>query len=327
MPFRKWTGIENSYNSKFIDGFLEVHPKLKTERFFITEKIDGANFSIVFFKEGRIQFAKRSGWIESDESFYNYKAILQDPLMEKFVEVMKEFCMKHERTIQFVGELFGLGVQKRVYYGDGRYWRWFGIYEHTNGEFKNLDISEMQLLADNIYNDFDEFDIDELRTVILDIVDGFNEAVSYMINFDSLYTPEDYDKENLIEGVVIRPLHNYWMGDHNAFIIKKKNEKFKDNQRAPKEKKTFNVSEDLQSIHDIAIGMVNENRTADLFSKHGPIEKMSQFGDYIGFYMKDITDEIKKLYPLDFSNLSKVEQKWLHKQVVTLAKEELKNNL
>jgi len=306
--------------------------ELNETMFSITEKLDGANFSITFYPEGRWQFAKRSGLIESDESFYDYKSAFQTDEAKKFLALVSEYSMTHKRTLQFVGELYGQGVQKRIYYGPDKYWRWYAVYEHIGEEVNILTDGEAKELAENINGGFSSDNIiDKFYVPILGVVLGLEKALEYDINKNSLLTPDYYDKPNLMEGVVIRPLNkDYYFGipgDSSMLIIKKKNPNFDDKNKVKKERKQFNVSEDLESLYDKTIGYVNENRTADLFSKFGVIPAITQMGRYLGYYMKDIHADIMKDYPLDFDNLEKKEQQWLMKQFTPLIKAELMKEL
>jgi Rnl2 family RNA ligase len=324
MKFKKWSSIENHYNSKFINGFLKKcgGQLLNNERFIITEKIDGSNFSVIFYPEGYWQFAKRSGIIV-DEPFYDYKVAFQPESKKNFLESVSNYCVKTKKTLQFVGELFGQGVQKRVYYGPDKYWVWYAIYEHiAYNKTNNLNYREILRVVDDIKIEIG-FDIMDCFIHVLDEVIGIDKSLEFDINQNSFYTPNNYDKPNLMEGIVIRPMNNYWIDERSMLLIKKKNPNFDDRNKVKKEKKLFNVSEDLQSLYDKVIGYVNENRTADLFSKVGPISSMSQFGEYLGMYSKDIHEDIMKNYPLDFDNLERKEQKWLIKQFTPLIKEEL----
>jgi Rnl2 family RNA ligase len=336
MTFKKWTSIENHYQNKTIDHFMMRYGgELNKVMYAIFEKIDGANFSATFYPEGRWQFARRSGMIPSDETFYDYKSAFQTDDMRKFFELVSVYCMAHKRTLQFVGELYGQGIQKRIYYGPDKYWRYYAVYEHISGDEVNLlTLGEMQTLVDNIAGS----DIKSRLKImyaynapILKIVTGLEEALKFDININSTLTPEGYDKENLMEGIVIRPIDkDYFLGlpdESSMLILKKKNPNFDDKNKVKKERVAFNVSEDLQSLYDKTIGYVNENRTADLYSKFGMIPAITFLGRFIGHYMKDVHSDIMKDYPLDFDNLSKNDQKWLMKQFTPLIKAELMKDL
>jgi len=327
MAFKKWSSIENHYNNKAIARFQErFYGELKSERFLISEKIDGSNFSVIFNNKGGWQFAKRNSLISNDESFYNFKSAFESEEMGKFFFMVSSYCSEKNKTLQFVGELYGQGVQKRVYYGPDRYWRWYAIYDHiTYDNVKNLSVKEMNELGDDIDSEY-SYDIDYFRAHVYKTIYGLEEALEFDINKNSFYTPEGYDKENFMEGVVIRPFNNYYLGD-DFLIIKKKNPKFDDKNVVKKERVKFNITEDLQSLYDKVIGYVNENRTEDLFSKYGMIDSVVQTGMYIKFYSQDIIEDIKEEYPLEFDNLGKKDRNWLMKQLVIEIKNEIREHL
>ena len=127
--FRKWEKFENHYNEKFISFFENEDPNsIKNSNFQVTEKIDGANFSMIFSPFEPPVYCKRSGKINGD--FFNYQRLFEDQEYIEFVkEVQNAVDNMGEIKLQFVGELYGAGIQKRIAYGNKRYWRWFGIYE------------------------------------------------------------------------------------------------------------------------------------------------------------------------------------------------------
>ena len=181
------------------------------------------------------------------------------------------------------------------------------------------------MLSNNIGEKY-FYDICDFMVYVYERIYGLEESLEFNINQNSYYTPKEYDKENLMEGVVIRPYNNYYLGD-DLFIIKKKNPNFDDKNVVKKERVKFNITEDLQSLYDKVIGYVNENRTADLFSKYGKINSITQTGMYIGYYSKDVLEDIKKDYPLDFDNLGKKDRNWLMKQLVIEIKNEIRKEL
>jgi Rnl2 family RNA ligase len=304
-------------NSKLYD----IETK-KNHNFFANNVlVHNSNFSVIFYPLYYLNFAKRSGIIESGDNFYNYKEAFQGEEWESFCNAAFEYCSYTGKTIQFVGELYGQGVQKRVWYGPGRYWKWYAVYELLEDDkFKNYNFSEMKDLMENGIKPSKDFFLSPFV-----IASSLKEALSFDININSSFTPEGYDKKNIMEGIVIRPVNNYFIGSE-LFILKLKNKEFQDNH-APRERKVFNIKEDLQTLYDKVSIYVNENRTQDLFSKYGIIESMKEFGTYLGYYSKDIHEEIMKYYPLDFENLEKEEKTWLHKQLSNLIKEELMKEL
>lgn len=92
--FTKFPSLENTYRQKEIDKIVMMEIK---DQWVVTEKVHGANFSFWVYKdvdtkEIDIKCAKRSGWIEEDEKFFNYKSVLEKyrPMLEKLRKVVGE---------------------------------------------------------------------------------------------------------------------------------------------------------------------------------------------------------------------------------------------
>jgi len=320
MMFRKWLSIENHYQTKFIERFKMYNPDLIDDTFIVTEKIDGANFSITFHADGHRSYAKRKHELTEDASFFNFQSIMEDEKFYEWLDLMGESCEKDNRTLQFVGELFASGINGRVYYGDQKQWRWYAIYEHFEDE-------EVKLMsAKHSWETACHYDI---CSVFGDIryfvpVYFYNERIpglDFEANIDlrirSFLTPYGYDKFNLLEGMVIRPFHaDYSAPDGATFFIKYKNPEFMDNNnKAPKEKKV--VSEEVTNIVSTLTDMIGENRSLDLFSKHGEIETQQQIGAYIMLYYADIVEDFEKdtMTILKNHNESKYINKFLSKEI------------
>ena len=86
LDFTKFPSLENTYRQKEIDKIQSMTIK---DKWVVTEKVHGANFSFWMTEEHLsvegiglcsavvIKCAKRSGWIEDDEKFFNYKPVLE----------------------------------------------------------------------------------------------------------------------------------------------------------------------------------------------------------------------------------------------------------
>ena len=325
--FRKWKDIENSYRFDFIEKFVAKYPKLAVnEEYEITEKLDGSNFSITFHKDGHLQFSKRSG-IAGDD-FYNYKEALKEEKTKDFVSAITSFCVKNLITIQFIGELFGREIQKRINYGNSIFWRWFAIYEFVKEEAFFYTIQEQKEFIKCVFEETD-FDIWNLKVPeigVRNIKDfpSFEEMLdSIDIRQNSIFTPYNV-KKNIMEGVVVRPINNYQMGDA-WFILKKKNPEFADNE--PKKKKTpIEIKKEIRDMIDLGVAYVNKNRTHDLFSKYGRLDNMHLFGDYMKHYIKDVMEDFIKDNGHEFSKLEKKDKHIFSKAIMKEIKEELINS-
>jgi Rnl2 family RNA ligase len=330
--FKKFHSLENHYRTEIVQNFFLRYPELKGESFIINEKIHGANFSVTFHNCGRLQFSKRSGIVT--DNFYNYKNAFNTPNAKMFIETMISFCASKQRTIQFVGELFGANIQKGIYYGPNEQWRWFGIYEHFGEEAKFLSHKEENDLFDEIKREYPIYSICNLYVPTIGIFyiktdETFLEMLN-RINIDqnSRLTPYKFNKPNLMEGVVIRPIsQDYYSPVGQIFMIKYKNEKFKDICYSKKKRVLKKLPEELKSILEDAQKYINKNRTQDLFSKYGKLQSMLDFGKYIKYYFDDFFDDFIKDYGADYHTLEKQPQRFFNKEVNKLIVKELKNNL
>ncbi len=353
--FHKWTEIINHYQEKEINNFFLYNQGLKEETFVVTEKVDGSNFSFLFKSDGSYQVYKRKGIAENN--FYNWNKILEDKYIEDFIRKVLFYCKQKNKSLQFVGELFGKGIQKRIYYGESVYWKWFAIYEIFPDDSIHLYslCDEIKLINDilstyTIFNigktlvnssvipdllvtNYRNNSIDFLRVPILYKSTGKNnlfdlfKRINKIIRQNSKLTPENYDKFNLMEGMVIRPYERDYFHNHKTFIIKYKNPEFADILKKKKIKINKVYSEDLQNLINIGGDYINKNRTLDLFSKEGEMGNMKQLGNYIKLYAYDFFNDFYKDYLQKYKNLKKEEQKIFNKQINLLIVRELKNKL
>ena len=126
--FKKYNSIENSYRSEFIERL--INEDFDKQEFVVQEKVHGANLS--FWCDGdSIRCAKRTGFIEEGEGFYEFSSVLNkyhDPIYKLFDFVTDKY--KDTSFITIYGELFGgayphsevtkdrdaIVIQKGVYY-------------------------------------------------------------------------------------------------------------------------------------------------------------------------------------------------------------------
>ena len=118
--FKKFNSLENSYRENFIHKIREQG--YEDEEYIITEKLHGANYSFTVVVEGGIVVsvipAKRSGYIHSDEKFYNHR-----PVYEKYVHKVSKLalCLLKDNNmsngiVTVYGELYGGNIQGGMAY-------------------------------------------------------------------------------------------------------------------------------------------------------------------------------------------------------------------
>ena len=74
LQFKKYNSIENTFDKGFVEEiFLEG---LDKQAFVVQEKVHGSN--ACFVTDGQtVSFGKRTGFVESDEKFYDYEELLE----------------------------------------------------------------------------------------------------------------------------------------------------------------------------------------------------------------------------------------------------------
>lgn len=296
MEFKKYLSIENSYRSNFIEKWVSAFPELLLEKFIATEKIHGSNFSIMITKDS-IEYGKRTSKLEIDESFFDWQNTVLKYKAE--FELVQSYIKKHDiDSVRFFGELFGNGVQKGVYYSDEKEIRLFDGY-----------INDVLLPQSEFIELLDIIGILHMFVPIIGIYEDLKTALEVDTKFDSKLTDR---KDNICEGVVIKPYDKvYEFNNGGFFYLKKKNAEFSEKQKAKKVVTNFEPSENYQEELNAFVSYLTENRLNNVFSKNGRIEEPKQIGEYIGLMLKDAKEEYLKDNMEGFMTLNDKERKKL----------------
>lgn len=258
-----------SYNKINNSSYKLSNNYKNIKKWYVTEKIHGANFSFVYeVNTNTMKHAKRTGFIEQDENFFNYTAILQEtePKIMNIIEYIKT-DYENLKSIIIYGELFGglypnikskfKPVQKEIYYSPNLHFIAFDIYisfQNNISYYLNFTKSIEYFKLSNI-----------MYTEPIAICSTYEEAYNYEIGFNTsipikLNLPEL--NINKAEGIIIR-------GDdetNKKYIIKKKIPEFSETKYSnskinPNDKKT------------IGLNMITENRLNNAISKIGSLEE------------------------------------------------------
>ncbi len=285
MPFLRWPSIVNTYRQENIDWWTERFPDLLHEQYVIMEKLHGSNFSWAFDIDGSVSPFSRHGALEGKgfgSGGIDALKIAHAIVLDRF----RELALSTGRTYNLFGELFGPGMGKGVKYGDEKRILYFGLM--IDGELQPPSIF------------LDLMNEDEVVPV-LDIVDGLQAALAFDPNLDSkILSLED----NVCEGVVIQPYNKVYK-IQSTFILKKKNDAFKERESAPKVRV---VDEEVEGLNEDFRAYITENRLQSAFSKHGPIESPEQIGQYIRIIMDDAKEDFLGDCP-SVSDLEKARKK------------------
>jgi Rnl2 family RNA ligase len=314
MDFVKYSSIENSYRTKTINEIKENGLNGEDFEWVVTEKVHGSNISFWMNPEG-IKPAKRTSFlIPEDGKFFNY-----DSVMEIYMENFRTlYLMAKDMTDDLVeqGKLEVNEETSVVLYGE----IFGGYYDHLEVE-KVADALKVQKGVQYCpHNDFYAFDL-KINGHFLnyDLFREFMEATGFLYakelhrgNFEScLSYPNEFQttipsmfglpeiKDNVCEGIVIKPVYTSYFPNGSRVILKNKNEKFKEvskkrkHNKKPKKKEDNTLNEEQEKIFENIQEYITENRLKNVISHIGEINN-KMFGKLTGLFTKDVMDDFCK---------------------------------
>ena len=286
--FTKFPSLENTYRQKEIDKIVMMEIK---DKWVVTEKVHGANFSFWVYKnvetkEIDIKCAKRSGWIEEDEKFFNYKSVLEKyrPMLEKLRgDVLDNFVI--------YGELFGGNIQSGMCYSLEQDFVAFDMrWINEDGSLGwALDKLTMLTLKD---------DYNLPVTPLIGVYDTFEEALAVEESFTSKLIRQDFDgkeEHKETEGIVIEPNNAVYEPNGSRVYLKKKTKRFleKGGKANIKHKVPMLLQESVQLKLDEALLFLNNNRFDSVVSKIGEVS-IKDIGKVMGLLTQDIVVDMEK---------------------------------
>lgn len=333
VEFKKYSFIENTYNKDFLERLREEGYDSLT--YVVQEKVHGAN--CCFVTDGQtVEFAKRTGFMEAGEKFYNY-----EELFERYRErALLLFSRVRERypdteNILIYGEMFGgkyphpevkndpkvMCIQKGVFYSPVHEFYGFDIYVRGAENNRYLTVDETNEL-------FEATGFLYAKTLFKGNID---ECLAYPNAFPSqiagwLGLPPIED--NICEGVVIRPVESHYFGNGSRLLLKNKNSKFAEKKSVRKRQPALFVeptySQELTDLLPVVEAYVTENRLNNTISKIGDISIPKDVGRLIGLMSKDVQEDFLKEHSGAYNALEKSEQKILNRHVNKLVSELIK---
>ncbi|WP_291322417.1 RNA ligase family protein [Desulfonatronospira sp.] len=282
--FKKYPSMDNTYQTKSIELWKEFHPNLEEEEYIVLEKIHGTNFSIVFEPGSTPYFASRNRVLETDEDFFGLREVVLDGSHDLVMDYFIQLAREENVVYQLYGELFGPGVNKGVFYGKNRDFRFFDMrrdgYLLAHREFESVMPPK-----------FEHYIVPSLG-----IFHGLQSALDVQIEgVNSLLTPEDHTGANVLEGVVIKPYNRILLSPVGyTFMLKKKVKKFQEvdkQTKKPRPSKEHPVVEELnQRFHRY----ITDQRLQNVFSKEGVISDKKQVSKYIQLLLEDAKEDFLK---------------------------------
>lgn len=276
MTFKKYNSIDNHYQTKEIMRWLSEYPELENETFVLTEKVDGANIQLYFTPDGGFKYGKRSAFLSPEEKFFDLHELVAGPY-KCMIDELSAYSKTEGKTVRLFGEIYGPGVQKRIEY----------LTNYQRLIFFDIMIDDKFLS----YADFTYLVIRGLGIPMvpyIKTVTGLQAALSEPRDFVSYLAASDH-----AEGYVIKPyIKEYFKNTGDRFILKAKSDKFAEKMKVePKERKE--LPEKVMEAYLKFQSYITENRLDNVVGNNGPLESVTQIGDYIRFMLDDMKKDFK----------------------------------
>ncbi len=305
--------------------------KIEKYKWVVTEKVHGANFSFVY-ENNSLKFAKRKEYLSWSDDFFGYQLVvhqIEDKILRLFEQLSTE--IKASKLVLY-GELFGGKYpHPDVETLENLHPIQTGVYYAPSIEFCAFDIaiedaeSKYYLDYEKALSLFEKFEILHAKPLF---VGKLNEAMNFNKRINSSI-PKEFNlpelKENLIEGIVIKPFNAL---DSNINlerpIIKFKNPEFDEEKKFHEaEKWSFvpNLSsktESLSFIMEELRNYVTHNRLQSAISKIGSLNlnDASRVEQIKTEFLKDTIVSFNENNNNLFEDLLSDEQEWLKERIL-----------
>lgn len=235
--FQRYSKIINDYK---VPAFKDL-----SGVFDVTEKIDGANFSIWVTKDD-IRPASRSRFLTPDEKFFNYKIAYTEELKLKCRDLYERM---EKDTLVITGELHG---------GDGTRWKPIQTRILYGPDIKLIffELSYVDQFGEMVYfnNPYAElmFKIHDIPHVPIKFSGTYEECMNFHLDYEH-------------EGIVIKRRQE--RESREWYTVKRVNEKFREMSgvKYKKSKRPQSVSPETEFL----FSFVTENRVHSAISKLG----------------------------------------------------------
>lgn len=284
IEFKKFPSLENTYQQKPI--MLAEELGYHNEEYIVTEKVHGANFSFWLSEingEILIHCAKRSGFIEDGEKFFNYKPVLEkyrDNLEKLFYHLSETHGYK---SVVVFGELYGGNIQSGMCYKEEQDFIAFDLV--CDGIARSKSTSLLMLESFNIP-----------ITPILARYNSLKEALEHSEYFTSLLCRDDFDgkeEHKEAEGIVIEPVTPQWFPNGSRVYFKKKTKRFLEKGGNKIKKAPEELPKELEGVLTEIFKYINEPRFNSVVSKIGEVT-IKDIGKVMGLMTQDILIDARK---------------------------------
>lgn len=285
MKFIKYPSLTNHYaimKNRAIFTIIEKEVG-------VSEKLHGANISIVFDKDGNVDYAKRSGFLTDAEKTTGMFQHLHTFVTENLnaLKAIADLYWSDKdgiEQIHFYGELYGAGIQAMEYKEN--------VEKTTGVRFFNVllameDGSLIKTNTDVLVERFPEnwvVPIKEKGILRLLIGDMDNVEAESRLGGPS-------------EGDVYQPIEEYVIQPGQFLGIKHKRPEFMEKKQKVKPRKTENLTpEALLALTEVR-ARATRQRVENVLSHGEFVLEMKSFGPIIKAVQNDIVEEMKRENP------------------------------
>lgn len=299
MRYVKFSSIYNADDTSYRTQFQDVinNPK---ERWIITEKIDGCNFSIIVDDKGNYQFGSRSEPLDSSNTTALYGLLSDISIFSETIAALKRAINSYYfgtdvTQLVIYGEWFGPGIMRRIDYGDKKQFRFFALRKiNYRDQCSRLSYQDLtQFLHDFNLEKFAAPKVAELAT--------FDDALRFNSTFDTRIGASGQQAE----GFIITPKFA-----KTNFAVKVKSSQFLETRNKPKISTAISRSQLAVDLHQAFLQYITLNRMLSVFSKFGE-PNASDAGRYIKAFVEDAFIDFCKDYPQYDTIEDKAEQKYV----------------
>jgi Rnl2 family RNA ligase len=300
---------------------------LDKQNWVVLEKIHGANFSFIL-RENNLQFAKRKEIIGLEDDFFGFQLVVEKlgiPLQKLFLYLKNQYACK---TCIVYGELFGGAYPHPQVKPDTSVQAiQTGVFYAPSIEFVVFDMALVDDNGQKTYFSYKEVMDLSQQFSILAIPPFHIGTLTEALNFD-IYRPSiipsllglpPLPQENLIEGIVIKPMNDFTLKADNETIrpiLKIKNPRFKEDESYYQAQKwSFDwankgSSDWLKILEDELSNLLNINRLNSAISKIGALDKNNQNRINITLQLvwEDILESFAEKFPNIWPDLAEKEQ-------------------
>ncbi|RZJ69168.1 MAG: 2'-5' RNA ligase [Flavobacterium sp.] len=284
----------------------KVFNELNKLKWVVTEKIHGANFSFVYH-DRKLAFAKRKEYLSWTDDFFGFQEVVHR-LEDKILALAEQLSLERQAEKFIIyGELFGgsfphpdvdphpnvNAIQTGVYYAPQIDFCAFDIAIETDGIKSYLDYEDALRY-------FEKHGVFHARNLF---TGRLNEALNFNTRIESSVPGQlglPALENNMIEGVVIKPIrHNGLIENNERPILKLKNKEFDEEKKFHEAEKWSYIpgvttnTEEVGFLLDSMRGYITHNRMNSVISKTGSLkfDNPERMNAILNEYLRDVLDD------------------------------------